>query len=99
MTKVFKREGSSTGYQWLQFLVIEDAKVFVVDMKPAILSGWNYDRVELQQGDDWAGMTAEEIIAWKEYQYPGDLIPCDPAQAESVLAHLSEKALRSGSAS
>ena len=56
--------------RWRQFLVITDERVAIVEMTPA-LYGWNIGRVTIQQGEDWPGMSAERIYAWKRANDPG----------------------------
>lgn len=62
---VLKREGSMKGYIWCQFMIVTDGRVVIVDMKPAPLGGWHFDRVTVQGASDWPNMTQAQILAWK----------------------------------
>ncbi len=63
--RVMVREGSYAGYSWRQYFVVTDNRVAVVHMTPAMF-GWNIGRIDVQSGDDWCGMSRDQIIAWKE---------------------------------
>ena len=58
-------EGSDPRYQWRQYFVITDGRVAVVEMIPALLGGWKFHRVMIQEGDSWPGMTADQIVRFK----------------------------------
>jgi hypothetical protein len=66
---ILVREGKlnvrSAGPDWRQYMVVTDERVAVVHMVPALLSGWNFQRVDIQTGSDWEGMTRDRIVAWK----------------------------------
>jgi hypothetical protein len=65
---IMMREGTlnprAKSPDWRQYLVITDRKVVLVEMTPAILFGWNFQRVTVQDGDSW-GMSRDAIVAWK----------------------------------
>jgi hypothetical protein len=61
---ILVREGSAKGYCWKQYMVVTDERVAVVEMTPAMF-GWNIGRVTVQSGDDWRGLNAAAIVAWK----------------------------------
>lgn len=49
---------------WRQYLVITDERVAVVEMEPALLSGWNMTKVWVQGAADWP-LSRDRIVAWK----------------------------------
>jgi len=53
------------GVGWRQYAVISDERVVIVHMKPALLGGWRFHRVEVQGKDEWPGMKRDAIVAWK----------------------------------
>ena len=59
--------GSEPGarYVWRNLQLIEDGRVTIIDLRQALLAGWNYDRFSVQDGDAWGDMPAESIVAWK----------------------------------
>lgn len=58
--------GGTTRYpQWRQYMVVSDERVATVHMKPAMLGGWNFDKVDIQKGDDWPDMSRDQIVAYK----------------------------------
>jgi hypothetical protein len=80
-------------YWWFHYLVIEDERVTVIDMKQALLAGMNFGRVEVQSGEDWRGMTADEIIAWKRSPGVDDhyLTEAPEDEGARVLAWLDKR--------
>lgn len=58
---ILVREGKG----WRQYLVISNERVAIVEMVPALLSGWNFQRVSVQGSTDWPGMSRDAIVAWK----------------------------------
>jgi len=57
------RIGTVGKQEWKQILIIRDNAVTIVEMKPALLCGWNIERVTVQGEDDWCGMSASSIRA------------------------------------
>lgn len=69
-------EGKYGTCHWRQYLVITDARVAVVHMEPAILGGWRFQRVDVQGGDSWPGMSAADIVRYKQAtNYAPDMAP------------------------
>jgi hypothetical protein len=58
---VLVREGNG----WRQYFVIGDERVAIVHMKPALLGGWRFHRVEVQGKHDWPRMKRDAIVEWK----------------------------------
>lgn len=50
---------------WKEVTLIENERVTLINMVPGIITGWNFGRVTVQGADDWPGMSAEQILAWK----------------------------------
>lgn len=51
-------------YAWLQYAIIEDARVTILEMSPAVF-GWNVKGIVVQGATDWPNMNAEQIRAFK----------------------------------
>ena len=45
------REGMLGKNPWRQYLIVTDGCVVVVEMKPALIAGWNFQRKDRQDGD------------------------------------------------
>ena len=61
--------GGTTRYpKWRQYMVVSDGRVAIVHMKPAMLGGWNFEKVDVQEGDDWPGYSRDQIVDWKTKQ-------------------------------
>jgi hypothetical protein len=58
-------EGTSPRYQWRQYFVISDERCVIVEMVPALLCGWRFNRLSVQSADDWSGYTRDQIVAYK----------------------------------
>ena len=83
------RPWGQSAVPWRQCEVIADDSVIVVDMEPALF-GWNFGRVTRQGPEDWWGMNAAAILAFK-----GDDDCAREATAEertSVLTWLEKNA-------
>jgi hypothetical protein len=61
---VFAVRGASG--TWKQLAVVTDGQILWLEMQPALLAGWNLKSYWVSAGDDWMGMTADQIIAWKQ---------------------------------
>lgn len=62
---ILAREGTDPKYRWLQYMVVTDHRVAVIEMIPALF-GWNLGKVTIQTGKDyWGDMTEAQIVAWK----------------------------------
>lgn len=94
MTTVMKREGALTSggrvvKRWRQYSIIDDGKVTIVHMAPAELAGWNIERVEVQDADEWAGMSAAQIVIYK-LESGTTYEACDPGVSEVVISAAAE---------
>ena len=58
-------QGTNPQYMWRQYFVITDERCVVVEMLPALLGGWKFHSVTVQDGDDWRGCSRDAIVAWK----------------------------------
>lgn len=58
-------EGKYGTCHWRQYLVVTDERVAVVHMEPALWGGWRFQRVDVQDGDAWRGMTTADIVRYK----------------------------------
>lgn len=67
---ILKREGDGGRYypahKWLQYQIIGDGVVYIVDMVQALIAGWNFGRVTVQGEAEWPGMSHDDIVAWKK---------------------------------
>lgn len=69
-------EGSDPRYPWRQYFVITDGRVAIVEMLPALLAGWKFHRVTIQEGDSWPGMSRDQIVRFKmDSNYPPAMAP------------------------
>ena len=59
-------EGSDPRYQWRQYFVITDGRCAIVEMLPAMICGWKFHRVIVQSGEDWPGMSRDDIVRYKQ---------------------------------
>ena len=50
---------------WRQYFVITDERCAIVEMVPAMLSGWKFHRVIVQNGSDWPGYGRDAIVTHK----------------------------------
>lgn len=48
---------------WLQYQVISDERCVIIEMVPALFSGWKFHRVIVQGAVDWSGRSAAAIVA------------------------------------
>jgi hypothetical protein len=85
---VLKRQGLLWGREWLQYLIVADERVRIVELEPAGFGsafGWNLTKTIDQGPAEWPGMTAESILAFKA-RNPDD---CDrelaPGEADRIL--------------
>lgn len=87
---VLKRESNSERGRWMQYILIEDQAVTCYEFVPALLDGWNLHGIWRSGPDDWDGMNAERIAAWKLASAAQD--GCDrelvPGEADRFLANL-----------
>lgn len=75
--------------QWRQVLAIADGHVFLFELVPALLGGWNLHSLSIQGESDWGSQTADQIAAWKVQQKPVD--PCVVETTEQVLDWLRKE--------
>lgn len=52
------------GENWRQYLLVDDERVVIVHMTPAMF-GWNIGRIDKQGASDWPDMKRDDIVAWK----------------------------------
>lgn len=65
---VVAREGHIGTRPWLQYLIIRDESVTLLEMEPAPLGGWNVVSILVQGEAEWPRMKAHEIWRFKEEQ-------------------------------
>jgi len=76
---------------FLEYQVIYDGRVVIVEMTRAILAGWNIGKVICQGAADWPDMTRDQIVAWKLANARGD--GYDPMPATDVRPEFLAKLL------
>lgn len=62
---VSMREGAIAGKPWRQYALIADGRVIIMHLRPALLEGWNVERIEAQGEAEWSDMRADSIRAFK----------------------------------
>ncbi len=91
MATVLAREGTIGRTPWKQLLLVENERVIVLDLVPALLSGWNVRAISTQD-DAWEGMSEAEILAWKERAEDSCARPVTESERAFVLAKLGRAA-------
>lgn len=82
----------NASYRWKQILKIENEKVTILHLKPALL-GWNFDLFETQSGEHWEGMSAKDILVFKDLDaYARESSPEDRAYFEMKCNSETQKA-------
>ncbi len=62
---VLKTENQGTQRLWRHYFIVDDHKVTLVEMLPAVL-GWNVRKIETAPiSRDWPDMSAADVVAWK----------------------------------
>lgn len=64
------REGTVGSNKWKQVVAIADQCVFLFELVPAPLGGWNYERHSVQGANDWGSLDAHQIQAFKRRETP-----------------------------
>jgi hypothetical protein len=84
---VFKNEDPSGKCHWLHYTLIgAGERVLILDMEPALWSGWNLRSHTVQTlKEEWCGMNADQVVRWKEHNHP-DQTRCDQQEADNVIA-------------
>lgn len=82
------REGTVGSNKWKQVVAIADQCVFLFELVPAPLGGWNYQRHTVQGEKDWSGLDAHQIQAFKRRNTPD---PCLVPTKEHDLKWLREQ--------
>ena len=78
---VLTREGTLGLGRWKHILVIQDDRVTILHMVPAMF-GWNTAKIDVQGHDEWCGMTREQIVAFKLNQGDTCIRPADASEIE-----------------
>lgn len=78
---VLTREGTIGREPWKHILVIQDNRVALLDMVPAMF-GWNLREITIQGDAEWCGMTREQIVAFKLNQGDTCIRPADASEIE-----------------
>ena len=78
--------------RWRHYHVIRDSSVTILDMEPALWVGWNVRRVSRQGDDDWCGMSADSILAFKlESGGDGFYRVLEPSDEKSSVLRLEQE--------
>jgi hypothetical protein len=78
-------QGTNPKYMWRQYYIVTDERCVCVEMLPALLSGWKFHRVSVQ--DSWQGCTRDQIVAWKlQHSQPIAMAPDLGGFRERLLA-------------
>lgn len=89
---VLRSEGAIAGNPWKHLAVVSDERVVWFELIPALLAGWNVKRSWVHGAEAWPGMTADQIVAWKDASgYPMDRATA--GEAEWAIAKAAEVAL------
>ena len=71
--------------RWLQYFIVDESSVTVVEMDAAALGGWKTRNLDCAPSlRDWPEMTAKAIVAWKVRNHQA--VKCFENEAERVLA-------------
>jgi hypothetical protein len=65
IAEILIAEGRYGACHWRQYLVVTDERVVVVHMEPTIWGGWRFLRIDVQDGEEWRGMTIDAILRYK----------------------------------
>jgi hypothetical protein len=82
------RENYRSSCKWKQIVAIADQCVFLFELVPAPLGGWNYERHSVQGANDWGSLDAHQIQAFKAMGLPD---PCLVPTKEHDLVWLREQ--------
>lgn len=76
--RVLVKEGRAV-YSYRQIMAIGDGFVvlFDFDRENGNVPGWKLSTTQIQDGDAWAGMTADKIVQWKESTCSYHIQPTD----------------------
>ena len=75
--------------RWKHLMAISDGKLVLFEMEPALLVGWNCKRTTVQGSDDWGGMSAAGIVAFKQSSGDKLLRPATAGEIEWMRSKLS----------
>lgn len=63
---------------WRKYLIVRDNSVIVIEATAAMFDGYHVQSVTEQGNDDWCGMDADAILAFKRSTgHPVNLLPSD----------------------
>ena len=74
--------------RWLHYFVVTSAGVVLMELDRALM-GWNVRKVTRAHPDDWAGLTPDEIVAWKLRNH--DVEKCEVGETDRVLDLVAQK--------
>lgn len=86
-----RRSEFGSNYRWLEFQVIEDGRVTILVMKPALLAGWNLHEVIIQGEEHWLQMSSQAIVAFKREQPHHRLVPATQEEVASIDRMLAQR--------
>ena len=75
--------------RWKHLMAISDGRLVLFEMEPAIIAGWNCKRTTVQSGDDWDGMSAASIVAFKQQSGDNLLRPAVEGEVEWMQSKLA----------
>jgi hypothetical protein len=76
-------------HTWKHLMAISDGRLVLFEMEPAIIAGWNCKRTTIQSGDDWDGMPAASIVAFKQRSGDQLLRPATMGEVEWMKSKLA----------
>jgi hypothetical protein len=90
---LIKRGGTITGSfgcvcrRWLQYWLVSDDHMRIVEFEPAAFGGWRFVRVTDQGHDEGCGWSEASIVAFQDEYHDAFTIPCeqDPALIDRLL--------------
>lgn len=104
--RIYQREGAPSDVYWqgwLQFIAVSHQCAVVIDCDRAVIAGWLMRRATYQGMDAWGGMTADEIIAWRQdsdarhgVKLVEVTVPATVARAREIAAEAAQAAADAG---
>jgi hypothetical protein len=86
---VFRRDSlADSKLKWRQYVIVRDRSVVVIDMRPALLAGWNVHWIARQGAADWMDWDADRIRADKMANDYGEvrLQPVEGEEAQTAIS-------------
>ena len=75
--------------RWKHLMAISDGRLVLFEMVPAILAGWNCERTTVQGDNEWGGMGAASILAFKQQSGDKLLRPATSGEVEWMQSKLA----------